>query len=109
MHSAAEDPGEHGSAAAAEPETTGEISPAGAGEQVGRWVADGGISRRDVGLFAGLVVQQEQQGEDVNRTDGCQKTCGLLVIGVAQRPADGERSEEQVAEGRTGFETAEIR
>ena len=95
VHCAAQEPGEHGAAAAAEPEPTGEIGPAGAGEQVGRWIADGGIGRRNVGLFAGLVVQQEQQGEDVNRSDGREKASGLLVFGVAQRTADGERSEEQ--------------
>ena len=90
MHGAAEIPGEHGAATAAQPEAAGEISPAGAGEQIGRGIFDGGVCRGDVRLFAGLVVEQEQQGEDVHRTDRRQQAGGLLILGVAQRAEDGE-------------------
>ena len=38
VNGVAEEPGEDGTAAATEPETTGEVSPAVAGEQVGRGV-----------------------------------------------------------------------
>ena len=80
MHCVAEEPGEHGTAAAAQPEAAGEVSPAGAGEQVSRWVFNRGVRGGDVGLLAGLVVQQEQKAKDVNRTDGGEQTCGLLIL-----------------------------
>ena len=61
MNGVAEEPGENGTAATAKPETTGEVGPAGAGEQVGGGILNRHIRRGDVGLLAGLVVEQEQQ------------------------------------------------
>ena len=61
VNGVAEEPGEDGTTAATEPETTGEVSPAVAGEQVGWGVLNRHIRRGDVGLLAGLVVEEEQQ------------------------------------------------
>ena len=108
VHSAAQEPGKHGAGAATQPETAGEICPACAGEEIGRWIADRGIRGGDVGLLAGLVVEQEQQGEDVNGSDRRQHTGCLLILRVAQWAADGERAVEQVTEGGTGLKTTEV-
>lgn len=104
----AEEPGEYGATATSQPETTGEVGPTGSGEKVRRGKFDCGVSGRDMGLFPGLVVQQEQQAQDVNGTDGSKQSSCLLVLGCAQRAADGERPVQQVAEGSPRFQTSEI-
>ena len=104
----AEEPSEHSAAAATQPESAGEVGPACPGEQIGWWVLDGGVGRRDVGLLAGLVVQQEEQAENVNGADGCQQTCGLLILRGTQGPTDGEGAVQQIAEGGTGLKAAEV-
>jgi hypothetical protein len=104
----AEEPGEHGAAATTQPETTGEIGPAGAGEQISRRILDGGVGGGDVGLLAGLVVEQEQQAEDVNRADGGQQTCGLLILSGTQGAADGEGAVQQIAEGGSSLQPTEV-
>mgnify|MGYP001236130060 CR=1 FL=1 len=108
MHRVAEEPGEHGTAAAAQPEAAGEVSPAGAGEQVSRWVFNRGVRGGDVGLLAGLVIQQEQQAEDVNSADGGQQACGLLIFRGPQGTADREGAVQQVAEGCAGLQSTEV-
>ena len=104
----AEEPSEHSAAAATQPESAGEVGPACPGEQIGWWVLDGGVGRRDVGLLAGLVVQQEEQAENVNGADGCQQTCGLLILGGTQRATNGEGAVQQIAESCTCFQAAEV-
>merc|ERR1711943_26562 len=101
--------GENGTAATAKPETTGEVGPAGAGEQVGWGIFNRHIRRGDVGLLAGLVVEQEQQAEDVHSANGSQQASGLLILRGTQGATDGEWAVEQVTEGCTGFQTTEIR
>ena len=108
MNRIAEEPGEHGAAATTQPETAGEIGPAGAGEQISRWILDGGVGGGDVGLLAGLVVQQQQQAEDVNRADGGQQTCGLLILSGPQGAADSEGAVQQIAEGSAGLQSTEV-
>ena len=109
MHGVAEEPGKNGTTATAQPETTGVIGPTGSGEEVGRGDVHSGVSGWNMRLFPWLVVQQEQQAEDVNRTDGSKQARCLLVFGGAQRTTDGEGSVEEIAEGGSGFETTEIR
>jgi len=108
MNGVAKEPGKDRTAASTQPEATCEVCPAGAGEQIGGRVLHSYIRRRDVWLFAGLVVEQEQQAEDVDGTDGSQQSCGLLVFRGTQRAADGEGSVKQIAEGCTGFQAAEV-
>ena len=109
MNGVAEEPGKDGATATSQPETTGEVGPSGSGEEVRRGQSDCGVSGRDVGLFAGLVVQQEQEAEDVNGTNGSKQSSGLLIFGGAQGAANGERPVEQIAEGSASFQTSEIR
>ena len=65
--------------------------------------------RGDVGLLAGLVVEQEQQAEDVNGANGSQQASCLLVLRGTQGATDGERAVEQITEGCTGFQATEVR
>ena len=71
-------------------------------------VLDSGVGGGDVGLLAGLVVQQEQQAEDVNHTDGGQQTCCLLILSGPQGAADGEGAVQQIAEGGAGLQSTEV-
>ena len=48
-----------------------------------------------MGLFSGLVVQQEQQGEDMNGSNGRQDTGGVLEFRSPQRATDCEGAVEQ--------------
>merc|ERR1711943_155726 len=100
--------GENGTAATAKPETTGEVGPAGAGEQVGGGILNRHICRGDVGLLAGLVVEQEQQAEDVHGADSSQQASGLLVLRGTQGTTDCEGAVEQITEGCTGFQATEV-
>ena len=109
VNGVAEEPGENGTAATTQPEPTGEVSPTGAGEQVGGGILNRHICRGDVGLLAGLVVEQEQQAEDVHGADGSQQPSGLLVFRGTQGTTDGEGAVEQITEGCTGFQTPEVR
>ena len=77
----AEEPGKDGTAAATEPEPTGEVGPAGAGEQVSRGILNRHIRWGDVGLLSGLVVEEKQQAEDVHGANGSQQASGLLILG----------------------------
>ena len=78
---AGEEPGEGGTAATAEPEAAGELSPAGLGEQVGGRVVDGGVSGLHVRPVAGSSVDGEANGQDGNQADGGQQPCGACVLG----------------------------
>ena len=109
VNGVAEEPGENGTAATTQPEPTGEVSPTGAGEQVGGGILNRHICRGDVGLLAGLVVEEEQQAEDVHGANGSEQSSGLLVLRGTQGAADGEGAVEQIAEGCTGFQTTEVR
>ena len=109
VNGVAEEPGEDGTTAATEPEPTGEIGPTVAGEQVGGGILNRHICGGDVGLLAGLVVEQEQQAEDVNSTNGSQEASCLLVLGGTQGATDGEGAVEQVTKRSSGFQAAEVR
>ena len=109
VNGVAEEPGKNGAAAATKPEPTGEVGPTCAGEEVGGRILNRDVCRGDVGLLAGLVVQQEQQAEDVNSTNGGQQTGGLLILGGTQRATDGERAEEQITERCARFQATEVR
>ena len=108
MNRVAKEPGKDRTAASTQPEATREVRPAGAGEKIGGRVLHSDIGGRDVWLFAGLVVEQEQQAENVYGTDGSQKPCGLLVLSGTQGAADGEGSVKQITEGCTGFQATEV-
>ena len=69
----AQKPGKDGTAATAKPETTGEFRPTVPSEQIGRWIFDGDVRGGDMGLFAGLVVQEEQQSQKMHCTDGSEQ------------------------------------
>ena len=109
MNRAAQEPCKDGSTASAQPKTAGEVCPTRTGEQIRRGVVDCDVGGWNVGLFSGLVVQQEQQAEDVNSTNGGQQTGGLLILGGTQRATDGERAEEQITERCARFQATEVR
>ena len=108
MNRAAQEPCKDGSTASTQPETTSEVCPASAGEQICRGVIDGDVGGWDVWLFPRLVVKQEQQREDMYGSNGRQHPGGVLEFGGPQWTTDCEGAVEQVTKSSTCFEAAEI-
>ena len=108
MNRAAQEPCKDGSTASAQPKTAGEVCPTRTGEQIRRGIVDCDVGGWNVGLFPGLVVEQEQQGEDMNGSNGRQDTGGVLEFRSPQRATDCEGAVEQVTKSSTCFEAAEI-
>ena len=67
----AEQPGKDGTPTATQPEATGELRPAVAGEEISGGIVDGDVSRGDMRLIPGLVIKQKKESQEVNSTDGC--------------------------------------
>ena len=105
---AAEEPGEGGATAAAQPEAAGEFGPAGLGEQVGGGIVDGGVGRLHVGAAAGGAVDRQADGEDRHQADGGEQAGGAGELGGAQGTAVGEGAVEEVAVGHAHFQTPPV-
>ena len=67
----AEQPGKNCTTAATKPEATGELRPTVAGEQICGRTVDSDVGKRDMRLLSWLVIEKEEEGQEVNGTDGC--------------------------------------
>ena len=109
MQGVAKKPGEHGTAATAKPEATGEFRPTVSGEEIRRGIVDGDVSGGDVGLLAGLVVQQEQQSQQMNCADGSKEACGRGILSVSEGATNRVGAVKQISEGSACLNSSEIR
>lgn len=67
----AEQPGKNCTTAATKPEATGELRPTVAGEQIRGRIVDRDVGKGDMRLLSWLVIEKEEEGQEVNGTDGC--------------------------------------